>query len=165
VQLGYSRRLSMKTLQALLIGITLTVAAIGCAHESTGAGAATAGAGVASGGGGDALAQADRGGALYGQHCASCHGNAGQGSDKAPPVVGQNALPLDPPAAAKYRKGQFHTAREVFDFVKVNMPPNADKLPEAQVLDVVAFDLKANGVDLTGKTLTPESLAAIVLHP
>src|SRR6266542_2465960 len=42
--------------------------------------------------------QAGEGGKLYGKHCAKCHGEAGQGTRKGPPVVGKEALPLDPPA-------------------------------------------------------------------
>jgi cytochrome c len=149
------------------VGLSLIAAlAGGCAHDAGGAQPAAAGTTAATGApsGGDALAQADRGGALYGQHCATCHGNSGQGSDKAPPVAGANALPLERPNA-KFRKTQFHTARDVYDFVGPNMPPNAAKLTQDQYLDIMAFDLKANGVDLTGKTITPDSLKAIVLHP
>ena len=151
----------MKIIRALFIGGLLAAGAVGCAHEAA-SGSPTTAANV---GGGDGPAAAERGGPLYVQYCAKCHGNAGQGNDKAPPVVGQAALPLDPPAAAKYRKTQFHTARDVFDFVKANMPPTGDKLAEGQYLDILAFDLKANGVDLTGKMISPETLSAIVLHP
>jgi hypothetical protein len=35
-----------------------------------------------------------------------------------------------------------------------------------QYLDILAFDLKANGVDLTGKPpLSPDNLAGYALHP
>jgi len=132
----------------------------GCAHEGGGAAPATASAPA------DAVAQAEAGGPLYGQFCAKCHGDGGQGTDQAPPVVGPNALPLDPPATAKGRKTQFHTAKDVFDFVGANMPPKGPKPTLDQYLNILAFDLKANGVDLSGKpALTPDSLSAIVLHP
>jgi hypothetical protein len=72
---------------------------------------------------------------------------------------------LDPPAKAQYRKTQFHTAKDVFDFVGANMPPKGPKPTLDQYLSILAFDLKANGVDLTGKSITPDGLAAIVLHP
>jgi hypothetical protein len=32
-------------------------------------------------------------------------------------------------------------------------------------MDLVALDLKANGVDLAGETISPDSLTGIVLHP
>ena len=112
------------------------------------------------------MAQADAGGALYGQFCSKCHGDAGQGTDQGPPVVGANALPLDPRPTAKARKNQFHTAKDIADFVLPNMPPKGPKPTVEQYLDILAFDLKANGVDLTGKpALTPDNLASIVIHP
>ena len=114
----------------------------------------------------DALAQADAGGPLYGQFCAKCHGDAGQGTDQGPPVVGPNALPLDPRPTAKARKNQFRTAKDIADFVLPNMPPKGPKPTVEQYLDILAFDLKANGVDLTGKpALTPDMLSSIVIHP
>jgi mono/diheme cytochrome c family protein len=155
----------MKTIQLFGFGIlTAALLTLGCAHDKAGGGGATTAA--ASSGATDGKAQATRGGQLYGQHCASCHGAGGEGNDKAPPVVGKAALPLDPPATAKYRKTQFHTARDVYDFTKANMPAKAPgSLAEDEYLSIVAFDLQANGVDLTGKTITPDSLIGIVLHP
>jgi cytochrome c5 len=146
--------------KASLLLTLVGVAAFGCAHEGAGA-PATAASPPA-----DAAAQAAAGGPLYGQFCAKCHGDGGQGTDQAPPVVGANALPLDPPAKAQFRKSQFHTAKDVFDFVGANMPPKGPKPSLDQYLDILAFDLKANGVDLSGKPpLTPDTLSAIVIHP
>src|SRR5690349_16519966 len=68
--------------------------------------------------------QAEEGGKLFGKYCAKCHGKAGEGTKKAPPVVGKDALPLDPPAGAKVRKTQFHTAQDVAAFVAEKMPAN-----------------------------------------
>jgi hypothetical protein len=143
--------------------LTLGVAtAFGCAHEGGGAAPATASAAGAA----DAVAQAEAGGPLYGQFCAKCHGDSGQGTDQGPPVVGPNALPLDPRPTAQYRKTQFRTAKDVFDFVGANMPPKGPKPTLDQYLAILAFDLKANGVDLAGKPpLTPDTLSAIVIHP
>jgi cytochrome c len=93
--------------------------------------------------------------ALYGQNCASCHGASGEGK-KAPAVVGlsSGALPLDRPAGAKYRKGQFKTVADVAEFVVKSMPPTAPgSLAEEQYRDILAFDLKANGIDLGDKKL------------
>jgi len=109
--------------------------------------------------------QVAQGQQLYGQNCAGCHGAAGQGG-KAPPVVGKDALPLNPPATAKFRKTQFHTIKDIFDFVKANMPPNAPgKLTDQEYWAILAFDLKANGVDLAGKKLDASSAPGVVLHP
>ena len=123
---------------------------------------ATPGAAPEGGGTGD---QAALGGKLYGEHCAKCHGANGEGGD-APPVVGKSALPLAPPPTAKGRKSQFKTAADVADFVTKNMPPDAaGSLKPAEYWAILAFDLKANGVDLGGKQLGPENAASFVLHP
>jgi cytochrome c len=92
---------------------------------------------------------------LYGAHCASCHGDSGQGGD-APAVVGldKGALPLDPPAKAKHRKTQFKTVADVADFVVQNMPAKKPgSLTAEQYWAILAFDLKANGIDLGEKKL------------
>lgn len=144
-----------------LFGVTAFVA---CAHNEGTPAPASAASGAAAPA--DAMAQAEAGGPLYGQFCAKCHGDAGQGTDQAPPVVGANALPLDPRPTAKARKNQFHTAKDVADFVLPNMPPKGPKPTVEQYLEILAFDLKANGVDLTGKpALTPDMLSSIVIHP
>jgi S-disulfanyl-L-cysteine oxidoreductase SoxD len=110
-------------------------------------------------------AQVDHGQKLYGEKCASCHGAGGEGG-KAPRVVGidKGALPLDPPAGAKYRKTQFKTAADVADFVVKNMPPGGDSsLKEEDYWAILAFDLHANGVDLPHKLDAP-SAKDVVLH-
>lgn len=108
--------------------------------------------------------QIARGAKLYGENCAKCHGDAGQGTDKAPAVVGKDALPLNPPADRKFRKTQFKTAADVFDFVAKNMPAKApDKVSATDKAAILAFDLKANGVKLD-KLLTREVAEGIVLH-
>jgi len=93
---------------------------------------------------------------LYGQHCANCHGASGQGTGDAPAVVGldKGALPLDPPSSAKFRKSQFKTVADIADFVVKNMPPNkGGSLSTEDYLAILAFDLKANGIDLGDKKL------------
>ena len=154
----------MATARTGLVALSLLgVTAFACAHDQGTAAPATAASGAPPA---DAMAQAAAGGPLYGQFCGKCHGDGGQGTDQAPPVVGPNALPLDPRPTAKYRKNQFHTAKDIADFVLPNMPPKGPKPTVEQYLDILAFDLKANGVDLTGKpALTPDQLSSIVIHP
>jgi len=92
---------------------------------------------------------------LYGEHCAKCHGASGEGG-KAPAVVGldKGALPLDPPAGAKYRTTQFKTVLDIAKFVTTSMPPKkAGTLTEEQYWSILAFDLKANGIELGDKKL------------
>jgi cytochrome c len=100
--------------------------------------------------------QVELGGKLYGAKCANCHGTSGQGTSQAPRVVGlaDGALPLDPPATAKYRTGQFKTVADVAGFVVKSMPPKAPgSLSEEEYFSILAFDLKANGIDLGDKKL------------
>jgi cytochrome c len=109
--------------------------------------------------------QAAEGATLFKKNCAKCHGDAGQGTKKAPPVVGKEALPLDPPAGAKVRKTQFHTAQDVAEFVSTKMPANKPgSLTAEQYYDILAFDLKANGVDVSNKKIDAKSAAEIKLH-
>jgi mono/diheme cytochrome c family protein len=105
------------------------------------------------------------GGKAYGQYCAGCHSDAGQGTDKAPAVVGANALPLDPPASRKARKAQFHTAMDVAQFVVTAMPPAPRPKPsETEYWAILAFDLHANGVT-PKQVVGPDNAASIVIHP
>lgn len=98
--------------------------------------------------------QVEHGMDVYVDHCAKCHGDAGQGTDKAPRVVGldQGALPLDPPASRQKRKEQFVTVADVANFVVANMPADdPGSLSTEDYLAVLAFDLKANGINLDQK--------------
>ncbi|MBK7863680.1 MAG: cytochrome c [Archangiaceae bacterium] len=95
--------------------------------------------------------QAEAGGKLYGESCAGCHGDSGQGTEKAPRVVGlsEGALPLDPPPERKKRTTRFRTVADVAKFAVQYMPAkNPGSLPEADYWRILAFDLKANGIDL-----------------
>ena len=104
---------------------------------------------------------------LFEEHCANCHGASGEGK-KGPRLVGvaQGALPLEPPAGAKYRKNEFHTAADVATFVVKNMPPDAPgSLTEQEYWAILAFDLKANGIDLGTKHLDGTDAASVMIHP
>ncbi len=95
--------------------------------------------------------QVTAGQTLYGNHCAKCHGDAGQGTDDAPRVVGlkEGALPLDPPPTRTLRKTKFTTVGDVAEFAVANMPPKkAGSLGTEEYLAILAFDLKANGIEL-----------------
>ena len=108
--------------------------------------------------------QIEKGKKLYSEKCANCHGAAGQGSKKAPPVVGKDAFPLDPRPGQK-RDVKFHTAADVFVWATKHMPPKHEgSLTTEQWLDIFAFDLTANGVKLD-QPLDAAKAQAIVLHP
>lgn len=112
----------------------------------------------------DAQKQIDTGKALYVKHCASCHGDAGQGVKDAPPVVGKEAFPLEPRKGAK-RDVKFHTAADVFGWASKHMPmKKPGSLTTDEYLAIFAFDLTANGVKLE-KPLDGAAAQKIVLHP
>jgi mono/diheme cytochrome c family protein len=138
----------MSKLPLLLLGLAA------CAHQSATAEPTPA----------DPLAaQIERGQALYGENCAGCHGAGGEGSDKAPPVVGPEAFPEQPREGAR-RDVEFHTAADVFAWTTVHMPGNAPgSLTTDEYLAIFAFDLTANGVTLTAPLDGPAA-QAIVLH-
>jgi cytochrome c len=109
-------------------------------------------------------AQIDQGKQLYVEKCAKCHGDAGQGTDKAPAVVGKDVFPQQPRSGAK-RDAEFHTAADVFAWAAKHMPGDAPgSLSTDQYLAIFAFDLTANGVKLD-KPLDGPAAQAIVLHP
>jgi S-disulfanyl-L-cysteine oxidoreductase SoxD len=110
--------------------------------------------------------QVSLGQTLFGQHCAECHGDSGQG-DKGPRLVGlkEGALPLEPPASRKVRKTRFVTVADVAEFVVANMPPKkAGTLTQEEYLSVLAFDLKANGIDLGRERLTMAKAKELVIQ-
>ena len=110
--------------------------------------------------------QFEHGQRIYVNHCAACHGDAGQGTDMAPPLVGAGALPLYPRPGSK-RPGSFHTAMDVATFVTQAMPPDETiraQFREQDYWAVLGFALKANGVELS-EPVGPNTAAGIVLHP
>jgi mono/diheme cytochrome c family protein len=109
--------------------------------------------------------QVARGQKEYTEHCAKCHGAAGEGvADKGPPVVGPSALPAEPRPGQK-RKATVRTALDVAQFVKKAMPgDDPGSLSDDDYFAILAFDLKANGIDLGGKTLDAAGAEKIVLH-
>jgi cytochrome c len=110
--------------------------------------------------------QIAHGAKVFEQRCAACHGNAGQGTAKAPALVGSGALPRTRPGA-KVRTGEFRTAMDIAAFVTKNMPPNESvrsKMAEQDYWAVLAFALSANGVKLQ-EPVGPGNAGRIVLHP
>lgn len=103
--------------------------------------------------------QVARGQTLYGAKCAGCHGDGGEGkAGGGPPVVGldKGALPLKAAAGSK-RMTEFKTVADIADYVVKTMPPNAPgSLSAEDYYAILAFDLKANGIDLGDKKLDGE---------
>jgi cytochrome c len=103
---------------------------------------------------------------VFTKHCASCHGDNGEGNAKNPPLVGDKALPEKATfAKSKLRKKvAFKTAKDVFDFVSKKMPiDKPGTLSEDEYLAVLAWDLNENKVALD-KKLDVAGLAAVKLR-
>ncbi len=116
--------------------------------------------------------QYEAGKAVYtAKKCNTCHEDSGAGNPKNPAVIGEGALPKDPPKAAKLRKGTtFTTAADVVAFVKAKMPmgrggaaPNPP-LSDDEAYAVVAWMLDANKVAQTQK-LDASNAASVTLRP
>ena len=110
--------------------------------------------------------QATKGAAIFAANCAECHGAGGEGTTKAPRLVGmsEGALPLDPPMERKKRLMQFRTAADIARFVTVNMPgDDPGSLSEADYFRVLAFALQANGIELQNQHLDMQLAESIVI--
>jgi mono/diheme cytochrome c family protein len=151
-------------MRTILIVTSMCGALLACG----GGGAETPGPGVPGAGGAEPATfaeQATVGQKLYGENCASCHGDAGEGNAKVPRVVGldKGALPLEGRPGSS-RKVQFKTAADVGGWAAQNMPPNkGGSLKEWEYWAIIAFDLKANGVTLD-KKVDASSAKDVVLH-
>ncbi len=98
------------------------------------------------------IAQAQQGARAYQTHCATCHLPTLLGSFEAPELAGANFL----------NTWGARTTRELFDTIKVSMPPRAGgSLPDQTYLEIVAFILQANGVPAGPAPLTAEAAITI----
>ena len=139
-------------MRTIIGALTLALASFGCAKPPE----------AAATGNTDQVAQ---GAPLYVAHCSGCHGPTGAGGPHTPAVVGKNALPLEPRPGQK-RADKFYTARDVYDFIRKNMPANnPGSLSDTQYADILAFDLKLNGFDLHGERVNDLNASSFVLHP
>lgn len=139
-------RTSFRFAAGIAVATLLVVALSGC--KSPGAPSGGRGGGAAPGGGGSAdpvARQGETGADLYARSCAACHGAAGQGTEKGPPVIGPGALPTFPPMNRRMRRDTFQSAKDIGMFIKDNMPPGRNTPPD-QTAAILTFLLKANGV-------------------
>jgi mono/diheme cytochrome c family protein len=92
--------------------------------------------------------QASRGKTLYSKECASCHGQALDGSGQAPPLSGADF------------KGNWNgqTVDDLFEKVQTSMPGDQPgKLSRAQNADILAFVLGNNGFPAGSKELSSDA--------
>ena len=72
----------------------------------------------------------------YQDACATCHGKAGKGGNRAPAVIGKKALGKN--------------AKETFGYIKDNMPPEGPgTLTEQDYLNITAWLVKQDGWTVT----------------
>jgi mono/diheme cytochrome c family protein len=101
------------------------------------------------------LTQSQRGMFVYGQSCAGCHGESGEGDADTPALVGEGALPRDPNEGAEPRP-PFDTAGDVFAYVKGSMPPTSPgSLSDAEYWAVVRYLVEERGATVQGDTIAP----------
>jgi cytochrome c len=101
---------------------------------------------------------------LYSQNCANCHGESGEGDDDVPILAGEGALPSTPREGSE-RKKSFDTAADVFDFVKVAMPPlDPASLTDEQYYAIVLYVLKQANIEVPKGTLGPENASDVKLR-
>jgi len=93
--------------------------------------------------------QAKRGGPLYSEQCASCHGPELMGGEMAPPL-----------ATGDFLSGwDGLTVGDLFERIRVSMPQNAPgSLTGQQNADILAFMLSANKFPAGATELPPQGL-------
>ncbi len=112
----------------------------------------------------DEQSQWARGVWLYSSHCASCHGENGEGYDDTPAIAGKGALPRLPAAAESARKLKLDSGADLFAYVKASMPPfDVGCLSDDQIYAVMNYVLKQADIVVAGD-LSGDSAAAIKLR-
>jgi len=149
----------MKLISRALLSTGLVVLGAGCSGDSGGEEPSQDASGALA-----FQAQVERGMSLYTEHCATCHGDSGQGTADGPAVVGEDVLPRSP-ESREVRDVEFVTAMDVFLWISKNMPADdPGSLETSEYVDVLAFALAANGVELD-EPLSATNADAIVLNP
>src|SRR5579885_2481601 len=108
-------------------------------------------------------AQVAAGGRTYQRECARCHGADGRG--KAAAFKNPGAPPREPRPYQRLRHEEFHTAKDVYDFVSATMPADQPAiLSREEYLDVVAYLLARNGMAADQTPLTVPGSATVPLQ-
>jgi cytochrome c len=98
---------------------------------------------------------------IYGEQCASCHGDFGEGNGRFPELAGGQGT-LKDPDPKKTVGSYWPYAPTVFDYVKRAMPfPAPQSLSDDEVYAVVAYILNMNDIIPADATLDAKSLAAV----
>ena len=109
--------------------------------------------------------QWSRGVWLYGQHCASCHGEDGEGDEDAPPLSGEGSLPQQASWEDSPRTQGFDTAADVFAYVSEQMPPmEPGALKADDYWAIVFFTLKQAQIEVGEPPMTSDSAHNVKLR-
>jgi|AP59_1055472.scaffolds.fasta_scaffold229748_1 alcohol dehydrogenase (cytochrome c) len=81
--------------------------------------------------------QAQAGEVTYQDVCSSCHMSDLAGAFEAPPLAGPNFLGM----------WNGRSARDLFDYITVAMPPAGRKPNDEAITNIVAYILRQNGMD------------------
>lgn len=117
-------------------------------------------------GGGDDLPedQWSRGVFLYGQNCAGCHGDDGEGDEETPAIAGEGALSSSAPEGSE-REATFTTAADVFGYVKSDMPPLAPgSLGDDEYWAIIHYVLKQAQIEPGVDVVSADNAANIKLR-
>jgi mono/diheme cytochrome c family protein len=131
---------------SLRASFVLLVACLGLA----GCGGSASGDSIAT-----ARTKAPDGAKLFDAKCADCHGSSGKGSFGTPGTMGSGTL------------SKFATAKDLFDYVHVQMPlpkASAGSLKEGEYWAIVSFMVAAHGKALPAGGLNAENAASVALH-
>ncbi|HET9953388.1 MAG TPA: cytochrome c [Polyangiaceae bacterium] len=91
---------------------------------------------------------------LYERNCQSCHGEQGQGTGKAPAILGRRAL----------ASGRFRNAEKLFDYVARKMPADEPgRLDIGQYWNIVTFMVATGGHRIPDGRLSEANAAKIKL--
>jgi cytochrome c len=102
----------------------------------------------------------ERGGVVYAEQCASCHGDKGQGGVGDRLVGGQGTLAS--PKPVKTVGSYWPYAPTLFDYIRRAMPMNAPQsLSDTDVYAVSAYVLHLNGLLPADAALDAKTLSAI----
>ena len=129
----------------MIVMASMLVSTRGAAQEGQNVGARTVWSGVFS------AAQADRGGSVYAQSCANCHGAGLEGADMSPALAG----------AAFMASWNDLSLGDLAERIRISMP--ADRpgtLSRQEQADVIAFVLRSNRFPV-GTTELPTETPAL----
>ncbi len=108
--------------------------------------------------------QWSRGVWLYGQHCAGCHGDNGEGDEDSPALVGEGALKARPGPDGE-PAGTFDNAADLHAYVLAEKPPlEPGSLSDAQVWALLVYVLRQAGIDTPEGDLGPDNASAVALR-